>query len=47
MIVPEAIRKGMEQAKKSMTKIEIQKGTIPYEVIGKFGAREGAAETCV
>jgi len=36
--VPEAIRKGMEQAKKSMTKIEIQKGTIPYEVIGKFGA---------
>jgi len=36
--VPEAIRKGMEQAKKSMTKIEIAKGTIPYEVIGKFGA---------
>jgi len=36
--VPEAIRKGMEQAKKSMKKIEIEKGTIPYEVIGKFGA---------
>lgn len=36
--VPEAIRKGMEQAKKSMLKIEIEKGTIPYEVIGKFGA---------
>jgi small subunit ribosomal protein S5 len=36
--VPEAIRKGMEQAKKSMAKIAVERGTIPYEVIGKFGA---------
>jgi small subunit ribosomal protein S5 len=36
--VPEAIRKGMEQAKKSMTEIPLIDGTIPFEVIGKFGA---------
>jgi small subunit ribosomal protein S5 len=36
--VPEAIRKGMEQAKKSMTEIPLVDGTIPFEVIGKFGA---------
>jgi len=37
--VPEAIRKGVEQAKKSLIKVPIQEGrTIPYDVIGKFGA---------
>nr|WP_281242489.1 30S ribosomal protein S5 [Desulfuromusa kysingii] len=37
--VPEAIRKGVEQAKKSLIKVPIQDGrTIPYDVIGKFGA---------
>lgn len=36
--VPEAIRKGMEKAKKSMVSIPLVDGTIPYEVIGKFGA---------
>lgn len=36
--VPEAIRKGMEQAKKSMTKVAVTNRTIPYEVIGHFGA---------
>ena len=36
--VPEAIRKGMEKAKKSMVKISLVDGTIPYETIGKFGA---------
>lgn len=37
--VPEAIRKGVEQAKKSLIKVPIQEGrTIPYGVIGKFGA---------
>lgn len=36
--VPEAIRKGVEQAKRSLIKVPLQKRTIPYEVIGKFGA---------
>ena len=36
--VPEAIRKGTEQAKKNLFKIPLEKGTIPHEVIGEFGA---------
>ena len=36
--VPEAIRKGMEQAKKAMIKVAVENKTIPYSVIGHFGA---------
>ncbi len=36
--VPEAIRKGVEKAKKSMVAVPLIEGTIPYEVIGRFGA---------
>ena len=36
--VPEAIRKGVEQAKKAMVKVPLKEGTIPFRVIGKFGA---------
>src|SRR5438270_6001163 len=36
--VPEAIRKGTEQAKKNLFKIPLAKGTIPHEVLGNFGA---------
>ena len=36
--VPEAIRKGVEKAKKDMKYVPIINGTIPYEVIGKWGA---------
>ncbi|OGQ51178.1 MAG: 30S ribosomal protein S5 [Deltaproteobacteria bacterium RIFCSPLOWO2_02_FULL_53_8] len=36
--VPEAIRKAIEQAKKSLIKVAIKEGTIPYEVTGVFGA---------
>src|SRR5207248_1513399 len=36
--VPEAIRKGTEQAKKNLFKIPLAGGTIPHEVIGEFGA---------
>src|SRR5215467_7650320 len=36
--VPEAIRKGTEQAKKNLFKIPLEKGTIPHEVLGLFGA---------
>lgn len=36
--VPEAIRKGVEKAKRNMTKVPLVNSTIPYKVIGKFGA---------
>jgi len=36
--VPEAIRKGVDKASKNMVKIPLREGTIPFEVIGKFGA---------
>jgi len=36
--VPEAIRKGMEKAKRNMVKVSLLDGTIPFEVIGKAGA---------
>ena len=38
--VPEAIRKGIEDAKKNLVKISLKGSTIPHEVIGKFGAGE-------
>ena len=36
--VPEAIRKGVEKAKKNMISVPLSEGTIPYEIIGRFGA---------
>ncbi len=37
--VPEAIRKGVEQAKKNLIKVPVnQTQSIPYEIIGRFGA---------
>ena len=36
--VPEAIRKGVEKAKKDMISVPLVEGTIPYETIGRFGA---------
>ncbi len=36
--VPEAIRKGMEMAKRSIVQVSIADGTIPHEVIGHYGA---------
>ena len=36
--VPEAIRKGLEDAKKNLTTVTLQGTTIPHEVIGEFGA---------
>ena len=36
--VPDAIRKGMEDAKKNLKQIALKGTTIPHEVIGEFGA---------
>ncbi|MFR1516821.1 MAG: 30S ribosomal protein S5 [Evtepia gabavorous] len=36
--VPEAIRKGLEAAKKNMFTITLSGTTIPHEVVGEFGA---------
>ena len=36
--VPEAIRKGIEDAKKNMINVSLSGTTIPHEIIGEFGA---------
>ena len=36
--VPEAIRKGIEDAKKNLIKVSLKGTTIPHEIIGEFGA---------
>lgn len=36
--VPDAIRKGIEDAKKNLVKVALKGTTIPHEVIGKYGA---------
>jgi small subunit ribosomal protein S5 len=36
--VPEAIRKGIERARKSMTAVSLTENSIPHQVIGRFGA---------
>ena len=36
--VPEAIRKGIDQAKRNLLEIPLVRGSIPYEVVGRYGA---------
>jgi small subunit ribosomal protein S5 len=36
--VPDAIRKASEQAKKNLVRVELVDGTIPFDVVGKYGA---------
>ena len=36
--VPEAIKKGMEKAKRNMVKVALKDGTVPYEVVGHAGS---------
>ena len=36
--VPDAIRKGIEDAKKNLIKVPLKGSTVPHEIIGEFGA---------
>ncbi len=36
--MPEAIRKGIEDAKKNLVRVPVVNDTVPHEIIGKFGA---------
>ena len=36
--VPEAIRKGVEKARRNLIRIPLRDGTLPHEIIGEFGA---------
>jgi len=36
--VPEAIKKGLDKAKRNMVKISLLDGTVPFEVVGRAGA---------
>ncbi|MFH1874994.1 MAG: 30S ribosomal protein S5 [Pseudomonadota bacterium] len=36
--VPEAIRKATEGARKNMVRVPVKNGTIPHDIIGKYGA---------
>jgi small subunit ribosomal protein S5 len=36
--VPEALRKASERARKNMVEVPLVEGTLPYEILGRFGA---------
>ena len=43
--VPDAMRKGIENAKKNLIKVSLKGSTIPHDVIGTFGAGEVLVKT--
>ena len=42
--VPEALRKATERARKNRVQIPLVEGTLPYEVLGRFGVRDVLAK---
>lgn len=38
--VPEAIRKGVDRARKSLMRVPLTDGTLPHDVLGRFGAAQ-------
>jgi small subunit ribosomal protein S5 len=38
--VPEAIRKGVERARKALMRVPLRDGTLPHDVVGRFGAAQ-------
>ena len=38
--VPEAIRKGVDRARKALMRVPLAEGTLPHEVLGHFGAAQ-------
>jgi small subunit ribosomal protein S5 len=38
--VPDAIRKAVERAKKSLVDVSLEKGTIPHEIMAKYGTSQ-------
>ena len=44
--VPEAIRKGIEKARKDMTPVSLHESSIPYEIVGKWGGGPRSFEAC-
>lgn len=38
--VPDAIRKAIERAKKDLVKVPVAKGTIPHEIMAKYGTSQ-------
>jgi small subunit ribosomal protein S5 len=38
--VPEAIRKGVERARKALMRVPLREGTLPHDVLGRFGAAQ-------
>ena len=42
--VPDAIRKGIDDAKKNLIRVNLLDSTIPHEVLGTYGAGHGAVK---
>lgn len=38
--VPEAIRKGVERARKALIRVPLLEGTLPHDILGRFGAAQ-------